>query len=107
MEPERITEYAVRVTLPGHVARLTPCANFVEDAIRAYDHAASLHGEAAVEFLARQVTRTEWVPGKLPPKVDPEPPDSRTVGDCEPSWVQAAADLGKDRITDVPTRGML
>lgn len=96
---EKFTEYAVRVTLPGHIARITPCANFVQDAIRAYDHAASLHGEDVVEFLSRQVTRTDWVPGKLPPKVQ-EPPD------CEPQWERPSVSP-KTGFTDVPTGGML
>lgn len=69
---EQFTEYAIRVTLPGMSPRVTPYATFPRDAIRAYDHAVSLHGEEAVEFMSRQVQRTDWVPGKLPPPPDPD-----------------------------------
>jgi hypothetical protein len=66
---EQFTEFGIRLTLPGYNPRDTSYQRSEQDAIRAYDHAAALHGEAAVEFLMRQVRRTDWVATKLPPPV--------------------------------------
>lgn len=65
-----VTEYAVRVVYtPGQTGRIIEFQHHLADARAAYDHAVELHGEGAVEFLMRQVRRTEWVAGVLPPKV--------------------------------------
>lgn len=65
-----VTEYAIRVVYtPGQTGRITEYQHHLADARAAYDHAVSLHGEEAVEFLMRQVAKTAWTPGKLPPAV--------------------------------------
>jgi hypothetical protein len=65
-----ITEYAIRVVYtPGQTGRITEYQHHLADARAAYDHEVEFHGADAVEFLTRQVRRTEWVAGKLPPKV--------------------------------------
>lgn len=100
---DQFTEYAVRVTYSRGNQRTREFNRYLTDAVNAYVHESSLHGEQCVEFLSREVTRTEWVAGKLPPKVA-EPPDG--VGDCEPQWPRQSASP-KTGFTDVPTGGML
>jgi hypothetical protein len=74
-----ITEYAIRVVYtPGQTGRITEYQHHLADARAAYDHEVEFHGEEAVEFLTRQVRKTEWVAGKLPPRVD------RDGGLCDP-----------------------
>ncbi|RAG82684.1 hypothetical protein DN069_26590 [Streptacidiphilus pinicola] len=74
-----VTEYAIRTThQPGQPERTREFGQRLADARAAYDQAVDFHGEPAVEFLTRQVRRTEWVSGKLPPKVD------RDGGLCDP-----------------------
>lgn len=90
-----ITEYAIRVVYsPGQTGRITEYQHHLADARAAYDHAVDFHGVDAVEFLTRQVRRTDWVAGKLPPPVD------RDGGLCEPI-------LYERPIRDVPTGGVL
>lgn len=90
-----ITEYAVRVVYtPGQTGRIIEFQHHLADARAAYDHAVELHGEGAVEFLMRQVRRTEWVAGVLPPRVH------RDDGLC-------GEYLYERPISDVPTGGVL
>lgn len=73
-----ITEYAVRTTYrPAQSGRVREFGIHLADARNAYE--VSLHGEEAVEFLMRQVARTAWVAGKLPPPVV-----DRDGGLCDP-----------------------
>lgn len=95
---EQFTEYAIRVTLSGHVARITPYATYPRDAIRGYDHAVELYGVEAVEFLQRTVRRTEWVAGKLPPA--PGLPPDPDGGLCDPIFHEKP-------VRDVATGGLL
>lgn len=75
---EKFTEFGIRVTLPGYSPYDTSYQRSERDAIRGYDHARELHGEEAVQFMTRQVHRTDWVMGKLPPAVaQPPDPDDR------------------------------
>lgn len=79
-----ITEYAIRVVYsPGQTGRITEYQHHLADARTAYYHQAELHGRDVVEFLTRQVTRTDWVPGVLPPPVD------RDGGLCDPTMIPA------------------
>jgi hypothetical protein len=90
-----ITEYAIRVVYtPGQTGRITEYQHHLADARAAYDHEVDFHGADAVEFLTRQVRRTEWVAGKLPPKVD------RDGGLCDPI-------LHEKPIRDITTGGLL
>jgi hypothetical protein len=84
---QRITEYAVRITYFQGKQHTREFNGFLRDAVNAYDHEVALHGEDHVEFMSRQVTRTAWVAGHLPPRVPAqlEPPD------CEPQWERPSA----------------
>lgn len=98
-----VTEYAVRTTYrPAQTGRIREFGIHLADARNAYDHEVGLHGEEAVEFLIRKVAKTDWTPGKLPPKVQRDQP--MIPAPAAPACGETLYDRAID---NVPTGGQL
>jgi hypothetical protein len=103
-----VTEYAVRVTYrPAQTGRVREFGPHLADARAAYYHEVSLHGEDAVEFMFRQVRRTPWAPGKLPPPVDRETEMIASTVIPVPAAPVCGETLYERPIDDITTGGML